>query len=422
LSASRAGKVKRAERKLKVSLRLLSVFGVPGSAFSSKIQTTFHFPFSPLLLWSAHEMKLRVFAAATLGFALSLRAEPVDVSSRLERIRVEHQLPALAAAAYDEGGLVAIGATGRRRARNNEPVTLDDRWHLASCTKSMTASLAAMLVEDGLISWDSTIGEIFPDLAPKMKKAWRGVTLEQLLVHRGGAPHDPPADLWKAAIARVGTPTEQRLAFVKGILGAEPERPPGSHWIYSDSGYAIVGAMLEKITGQPWEDLLRTRLFEPLGLKSAGFGAPATTGAVSEPWGHKGESPPYQPVPPGPTDDNPPAIGPAASVHMNIADFARYAAWHVEGERGWGTLLTEDSFHKLHTPPEEQRYAMGWAVVRRKWANGNALMHNGENTMFYAVMWLGPGQDTCFVAACNCDGAGAEEACNDAIAMLINSF
>ena len=367
-------------------------------------------------------MKCRASAILLLATVLRLHAEPVDVSARLERLRVERQLPALAAAAYDEGGLVAIGATGRRRARSNDVVTLDDRWQLGSCTKSMTAAVVAMLVEEKRLRWETTIAEVFPELAPEMPHAWCEVTLEQLLHHRGGAPHEPPDDLWKTACARLGTPTEQRLAFVRGILARPPEKPPGTHFLYSDAGYAIVGAMMERATGQPWEDLLRTRLFEPLGLKSAGFGEPAGAGAGSEPWGHKGTSPPYQPVPPGPLADNPPAIAPAAAVHMSIADFARYAAWHVEGERGWGTLLEPESFAKLHTPPEEQRYAMGWALVRRKWAAGNALMHNGENTMFYAVMWLGPSQDTCFVAACNCDGPGAEEACNDAIAMLINSF
>jgi hypothetical protein len=49
-------------------------------------------------------------------------------------------------------------------------------------------------------------------------------------------------------------------------------------------------------------------------------------------------------------------------------------------------------------------------------------MHSGNNEMFYAVMWLGPAQNTCFVAACNADGPLAEEACDDAIAMLINNF
>jgi len=65
---------------------------------------------------------------------------------------------------------------------------------------------------------------------------------------------------------------------------------------------------------------------------------------------------------------------------------------------------------------------MGWVIMKRRWAAGTALMHQGENEMFYAVMWLGLGQNTCFVAASNADGRVAEEACDDAIAMMINSF
>ncbi len=354
----------------------------------------------------------------------TLRAdEPQNISSRLEHIRERHGVPAIAAAAVAEGEIVAIGTAGTRIAGGDVPVTLSDQWHLGSCTKSMTASLAGMLVEEGWLAWDTTVGEIFPDLSDTTRKVWRDVTLEQLLLHRAGAPHDPPKELWKIAKERQGTPTEQRLNFIQGILANEPEEPPGTHWIYSDSGYAIVGAMLERVTGESWEDMLRKRLFVPLDLKSAGFGEPATPGKIDQPWGHRGEEPPFKPIPPGPAADNPPAIGPAATVHMSITDFARYAAWHVAGERGTGTLLTPETFKKLHSaPPGAHRYAMGWVPMKRKWAGGTALMHNGENEMFYAVMWLGPSQDTCFVATCNADGPAAEEACDDAIAMMINSF
>jgi CubicO group peptidase (beta-lactamase class C family) len=349
-------------------------------------------------------------------------AEPEDTSYRLERILRHTKVPAIAAAVVVDGKIAAFGATGRRNADDETPVTVDDCWHLGSCTKSMTASVAAMLVEDGYLRWDLTIGEVFADFADEMRPAWREVTLEQLLLHRGGAPHDPPPDVWKRACARIGTPTEQRLEFLKGILAHEPEKPPGTHWIYSDSGYAIAGAMMERMTDNSWENLLRERLFEPLGLKSAGFGEPATPGKIDQPWGHKGEDVPYHPVPPGPAADNPPAIGPAATVHMTISDFAQYAAWHVAGERGDATLLTTASFKKLHTPPPEQEYAMGWAVTKRRWAGGTALMHNGDNTMFYAVMWLGPTANTCFVAACNADSPEASAACDDAITMLINDY
>ena len=116
------------------------------------------------------------------------------------------------------------------------------------------------------------------------------------------------------------------------------------------------------------------------------------------------------------------AIGPAGTVHCSIADFARYVAWHVAGDRGEGWLLEPDSFKKLHEPAEDQTYGMGWCNLRRRWAGGTALMHTGENTMFYAVMWLGPGANTAFVAASNADGYDATDACDDAIRDLINEF
>jgi CubicO group peptidase (beta-lactamase class C family) len=359
--------------------------------------------------------------AVTLGFLVApAMAEPREISEQLEKIQEKHQIPALTAAAVVEGKLVAIGASGFRNTDDPTPVTTSDKWHIGSCTKSMTASVVAMLVEEGTMAWDTQINDYLWDIP--MNDEWRNVTVEQLLVHRGGAPHDPPRLLWKEACAQEGTPTEQRLAFVRGILAEEPEKPPGTKWIYSDTGYSIVGVIMERATGRTWEDLLRERLFEPLGMTSAGFGSPGTSSKVDQPWGHLGDEAPFKPVAPGPRADNPPAIGPAGTVHCSIADFARYTAWHVAGERGEGTLLSFDSIHKLHEPADGQTYGMGWCNLQRRWAGGTALMHTGENTMFYAVMWLGPGADTAFVAAANCDAYDARDACDEAIRYLINEF
>lgn len=371
-------------------------------------------------LRSLRRVKFPVAVALLGAVAAAAAAEVRDVSAHLERIRDKHEIPALAAAAIVDGEIVAIGATGKRNADNTTPVTIDDKWHVGSCTKSMTASVAAMLVEEGTLAWNTSIADMLPEIP--MKEAWRTVTLEDLLVHRGGAPHEPPRHLWKEACEQRGTPTEQRLAFVTGILANEPERPPETKWIYSDAGYSIAGAMMERATGQAWEDLMRERLFLPLGMFSAGFGAPASPGKVDQPWGHLGYEVPFKPVPPGPAADNPPAIGPAGTVHCSIADLARYVAWHVAGDRGEGWLLEPESFKKLHEPGEDQTYGMGWCNLRRRWAGGTALMHTGENTMFYAVMWLGPGANTAFVAAANADGYDATDACDDAIRDLINEF
>ena len=348
--------------------------------------------------------------------------EQDELTMKLESIRRDHGLPALAAAAIRRGKLVANAATGVRELGSAERVTTDDRWHLGSCTKSMTATLAGMLVDEGKLHWSSTIAEIFPELEDSMRPAWRSVTLEQLLTHRSGAPEHPPVDVWAEALRRKGTPTEQRLAILRGMVCEPPEEPRGKKFIYSNEGYAIAGAMIERVTGCAWEDLMRQRLFEPLGMKSAGFGEPASPGKVDQPWGHLGQLGELRPVAPGPMADNPPAIGPAATVHASLADFARYASWHSDWEHAEPRLLTEETFARLHKRIPGQDYAMGWLVEDRDWGGGDVLWHTGSNAMFYAVMWVAPEKETVFVAATNAAHEEADDACNEAVVTLIRQI
>ena len=359
--------------------------------------------------------------SAVFALAIVASAAAEDVADLLEPIREKHGLPAIAAASIAGGKLLDAGACGLRRVGGTERVTLDDKWHLGSCTKSMTSTVAAMLVERGTLQWTTTVADVFPKM-DAMNTAWRGVTLEQLLSHRAGAPHDPPPQLWAQAWKRQGTPTEQRMEFVRGLLQTPPDPAPGTKFVYSNQGYSIAGAMIEKTTGKPWETLMRDMLFRPLHLDSAGFGAAGTVGKEDQPWGHRRSNSTLVPVPPGPLADNPAAIGPGGIVHMSIGDFARYAAWHGDEARRDGKLLKAESFRKLHTAAEGQDYALGWSVTQRPWAGGRVLTHNGSNTMNFAVMWVAPERDFAVVAATNVFGPDAEKGCDEAVAMLIRRW
>ncbi len=268
--------------------------------------------------------RLEIFVfLATFGVllfpAFAVAEETDELTAKLEEIRQDHGVPALAAVAMRHGKLVANAAAGVRKLGAPDLVTSDDQWHLGSISKSMTATLAGMMVDEGKLHWHSTIAEVFPELEDAMQPAWRAVTLEQLLTHRSGAPEHPPVDLWAEALKQSGTPTEQRLAIVHGTVCRPPQEPPGKKFLYSNEGYAIAGAMMERVTGRAWEDLLRERLFKPLEMKSAGFGAPASPGKPDQPWGHFGALGELRPVTPGPMADNPPAIGPAGSNAMFYA-------------------------------------------------------------------------------------------------------
>ena len=352
---------------------------------------------------------------------------PRDLAAILRPIRDKHDLPALDGAIVEGGTLVAIGADGVRRRGSEEKVTVEDRFHLGSCTKSMTATMIATLVEEGKLSWRTTVGEVFPDLGDGMRPAWKSVTLEQLLTHRSGAPADlKEGGLWARLWKREGTPTEQRMRLLEGVLAREPEAAPGAKFVYSNAGYAIAGAMAEKVAGKAWEDLMRERVFAPLGMSSAGFGAPGTAGKLDQPLGHTAQG---EPVELGPGDDNPPAIGPAGTAHMTLADWARYVSLHLEGDRRAlrsgdskdAQLLSAETFAKLHSPPEiaDSTYAMGWGIAERGWADGRVLTHAGSNTMWFCVVWMVPRKDFAVLVAANQGGEAATKACDEAASALI---
>jgi hypothetical protein len=129
-----------------------------------------------------------------------------------------------------------------------------------------------------------------------------------------------------------------------------------------------------------------------------------------------------QPVPPGPKADNPPAIGPAGTVHCSLADLAHYGALHALGDK-YGTLfLKREGFVKLHTPVAGEEYALGWKSLPRSWAGGSALTHEGSNGMFFAVIWIAPAKGAVLVAATNAGGKPATEATDEAIEVMIGKL
>ncbi len=370
-----------------------------------------------------------VCVALLLLVASGAVAAPASLDALLEPIRQANGLPALAAAVVKGGETVAVGAVGVRKAGSPQRVTADDKWHIGSCTKSMTAALAAMLVEDGMLRWDMTLAEMFADIESQMQPEWHHVTLEQLLAHRGGAPHElSEQGLWGRLWQRVDQPPrEQRQYLMRELLTKhKPVAPPGTKTVYSNAGYALAGHAMETLLDRPWEDLLRQRLFAPLGMTGAGFGAPASVGQVDQPWGHKGgEDGTFEPVAPGLHADNPAAIGPGGTVHCRLADLAQYAAWHLAAARGErarhaSPLLHPETFERLHAPfASDSEYAFGWVATSRPWGGGTVLTHAGSNTMFYAVIWIAPKKDFAVIVCTNAGGPVAEKATDTAASALI---
>jgi CubicO group peptidase (beta-lactamase class C family) len=330
----------------------------------------------------------------------------------LASVRDEHRLPGLIGAILAGDRLAAIGSVGIRKIGSAEPMRVTDKVHLGSCTKAMTATLIGMLVDEGKLSWDSTIRLVFADHLDRVHPGFQAVTLSQLLSHRAGLP--PNVSWWHLPGQ---TPTDQRLSIVTSSLEGPPRHPPGTAYEYSNVGYALAGLMAERVTDRSWEDLMKERLFGPLGMETAGFGHAGRWGSVEQPWGHRSARGKVEPT----QQDNAPSLGPAGTVHCSIPDWARFAALHMAAVRGKPRLLKAATFRALHTPPSGFEYAGGWLVCQRTWAGGQALNHSGSNMAWYSTIWLAPAINVAFLAATNQGDKVAEKANDEAIVALIRA-
>lgn len=351
-------------------------------------------------------------------YPLSIMTHPQeDVSDLIEPILKKSKLPSLSVAAIQDGELVALGAAGSRQLGGTEPVTINDKYHLGSCTKPMTATLIAVCVEKGILTWQTTIGEVL-DEHMTIHDSYKEVTIEQLLAHVGGAPGKPPIKIWLDAWNNQGKlkPRNQRYKFAEAILAKKPDYTPGSKTVYSNQGYAIAGVMLEVLTDQPWEDCIREKLLIPLGMNSAGFRAPEKGHPLGH---HRGKPMAFDHQ----KSDNPDAIGPAGTIHMTVADWAKFALFHLNRDLETGVLTKPESFEKLNsTLPKSKHHGVGgWLVHDLDWAGGHCLQMTGSNTMWFAMLWIMPEQNQAYLVATNSAKKTAFFWCDKMVVKLIKN-
>lgn len=365
-------------------------------------------------------------AAAVLLAASGFAHAQTSLDNVLTPYLTRYELPALAAAVVKHGRITAAGAVGTRRAGEKIPVTLNDRFHLGSDTKAMTALLVAIYVEKGKLGWKSTLPEIFPELAETMDSRLKTVTIEQFLSHSSGVPSDN-GEIFEVLAKSYdvdGNLDEMRYSVLRDWSTHPLESEPGSRFAYANMNYLIAGAILERLSGRTWEELMFEHVFGPLGFHSAGIGPQATLGLVDAPLAHAVRDGRLKAFLNGPAGDGPLVIGPAGMAHMSVLDFARWAGWNAgEGKRG-PALVKPETLKKLHTPlisaPEKKdalpgtprggRYALGWGEVVVDWAPHPLLQHGGSNTKNLAHIWVDPKDDFAMVMLTNIGGTKADEA------------
>ena len=364
----------------------------------------------------------------------------IDLKEVLAPVVSSNPLPALAAIVFDDQKVIASGAIGVRKFGDPTLVTIEDSFHLGSCTKAMTATLAARIVERGEISWATTVKEALS--LQNVDSALENITLLELMSHNAGMPaslKNQPPGLWKYLYynntwQKGAKGRADRLKVAELLFSATPAQAVGSYK-YSNASFMIAGAMLEAATDTEWEDLMRTELFKPLGMKNCGFGPAARPDKVDQPWPHSliNDKPVLvtrewitrtMHIRAPESWGNPRSLGPAGSVSCTISDWAKFGQLHL-GDGG--DFISTESMSLLHEVRNtSSRYALGWYSSKPSWAaGGTALTHNGSNLINLAIVRISPTKKKGVMVATNIDDGKAGKIAkilNGVVGQLIQAY
>lgn len=295
----------------------------------------------------------------------------------LDHLTTTDGTPALA-------GLRQVGTTA-----NVQP---GDAFMIGSTTKAMTSALAGRIVERGAIAWTTTLAEALPDLAADMQPAYRTVTLEQLLGHRGGVMafnNGDDAARFEAFLAGYAgvLPTTQATRqrfFATWLLAQEPPARPGQEFLYSNAGYALAAMMLEARTGKAYADLFEQELARPLGLQVSWTAE--DTPFTNRPVGHRGTKGKLAAVP---AEDADAArwmdlLGPGGGGTTTTPNsYATWVRWHLRALRGENTPLAGGYVQRIKALKAGD-YALGW--ISTDIDGRPVIAHDGEWRGFTSLL------------------------------------
>lgn len=321
----------------------------------------------------------------------------------LNEAKEKFNIPAVGAIILNSDTIIDKAIIGVRSIDGIEEATFTDHFHLGSNTKAITGFIAGKLVEDGKINWGTKLFDLFPEIKERTREDYHPISLSDLLSHR--ALIQPFLADVSEVLGQIpdlnGDIRDKRVAFSEYMLKEKPAKPWFSNYIYSNAGYVLAAAMLEKASGMTWEELVKKILVEDLGL-STNIGWPIDINDA-QPRGHLPGS--YV----GKESDeliiydkeyhyeNEEILSPAGDLNMNILDYAKYVQLNLQGLNGHDNYLLSKTYQYLHFGIP--KYSIGWENSRKN--NMNISKHSGSKGNFFCYAYIIKEQDTAIIVFAN---------------------
>jgi CubicO group peptidase (beta-lactamase class C family) len=312
-------------------------------------------------------------------------------------------VPGLAVAIVKGGEVVYAKGFGYRDVEGRQPVTADTVFSIGSSSKAFTTFVLGTLVDEGRLDWDKPVITFLPGFQLYDANATALITPRDLVTHRSGLPrHD---------LVWYNNNSLSRREMVEHLRYLEPNEQLRAKFQYNNLMYLTAGHLIEHLTGKTWEDNVRERIFEPLGMTNSNFSVLDSQKApdFAQPYRERDdkiEKIPFRHIE---------TVGPAGSINSSVNDMARWIRLHLSGGKvGDRQLINPAILADLHTPrmpsgapPERPEilpvgYALGWFVEVYR---GRPLVHHGGNIDgFSALVAMLPQDDLGMVVLTNRNG------------------
>lgn len=316
----------------------------------------------------------------------------------LELFQKKLGVPSVFGGVINEDGSLDLDVVGVRRRGSSDAVSASDSVHIGSCCKMITAALFGTYASEGVVSWDMSVVDLFPDLIDSIDAGWHRRTVTELLHCLSGMDANPSREVLVSGHSDTRPLTQQRTELAK-IAFAKPPRKPG-RFLYSNLSYIVMGAAIDRLSGSSYESALENRVLAPLGVHSAGYGPPPAV------WGHQpkfyvGGIALFKGKPANPdesTSDNPPVLSSAGTLHLNCHDWARILRLFQAGSNLG--VVDDKAIERILQFPQvpDARMSMGWARVD---LDGLGYAAQGSNVFWSATVVTDDARQRMAIVVCN---------------------
>ena len=306
---------------------------------------------------------------------------------------LEHHVPGVAVGLLSPEGRRTLTA-GVTSLENPLPVTDHTLFLLGSIGKTFTGTLVMYLIEQGRLTLETRVIDIVPELRLADRQAAQELTVQHLLTHSGG--------WWEQTDEQTGDGDDALARFIEKLADVPQIFQPGQHFSYSNSGFNLLGRVIEKVTGQTYETAMTSLVLEPLGL-AATFFFPIDVMTRRFAVGHEEKDGEWRVVRPWTL---PRAGNASGGLSSSVKDLLTYAGFHL-GQTGSG-LLSEETRRQMRTPHiavNGNAHGLPWHLQQR--GDVTIVSHNGGMPGQYAVLWLIPELEVAGVILTNSDGGPA---------------